>query len=172
MRYIFSIVLLLLTTLAFSQGAGIQYMDTIPTHHPDASLRHSTLVRDLTNDQLYNYEDSIWKRVPNETEIVYAIDSVQQLASMDSLVDFKLGDRIINRVTGANYIIQSDSVAGYANDTVAVIPVDTTYAVLQPINGQYAAEWFGAVGDGVADDADAFENGFTYMAKSKDNSKS
>jgi hypothetical protein len=138
-------------------------MDTIPTHHPDASLRHSTLVRDLTNDQLYNYEDSIWKRVTNETEIVYAIDSVQQLASMDSFVNFKLGDRIINRSTGANYLVQADSVAGYANDTVAVIPVDVAYAVLQSINGQYDVRWFGAVGDSITNDAAAIQAGLNFI---------
>ncbi len=50
---------------------------------------------------------------------------------------------------GALYQVQADSVAGYVNDTAAVVPLTSGYAILQPQNGQYDVTWFGAVGDGV-----------------------
>lgn len=64
----------------------------------------------------------------------------------------KIGDRIIVKNTGAEYLVQADSISNYVTDGIAVIDVGANYAVLQPSNGFYLVDWFGATPDDNSDD--------------------
>lgn len=63
------------------------------------------------------------------------------------------GDRVIVSSSGAEYLVETDSVSGYAVDSIAVIEVGSVYAVIQPTDGGYQVNHFGAIpDDGLADD--------------------
>jgi hypothetical protein len=119
------------------------------------------MVKDLTTGRFYQWNDSIWR----DMDIIRTVDSVEQILNES----YTIGERIIIPSTGANYVIQTDSVAGYQTDSIAVIPVDTNYAVLQPVNGEYDVRWFGAVDDNLSDNivsinkADNYSNGETIL---------
>ena len=67
------------------------------------------------------------------------VDSVQEIQN----VKVRLGDRIKVKSTGAEYLVQTDSVPGYITDEVAVITVGGNYAVLQATEKGYNALHFG-----------------------------
>ena len=72
-------------------------------------------------------------------------------------------DRIFVVENESYYQIQSDSVAGFENDNVAVIEMSNgSFAVLQPFNGGYDVRSFGAVGDGVANDVPALNKALLF----------
>jgi hypothetical protein len=60
---------------------------------------------------------------------------VEKVASNGSILNMSksAGDLIFSYDVGAWYIVQSDSIAGYEVDSVAVIPVSSGYAVLQEL---------------------------------------
>lgn len=78
----------------------------------------------------------------------------------------ELGERIKIEDTGAEYFVQSTTVAGYNSslaDGVAVIDLGgSKYAVLQSENGTYNVDWFGAVGDGSTDNTLIFINSHDF----------
>ncbi|MCO6499022.1 MAG: hypothetical protein J5I47_01420, partial [Vicingus serpentipes] len=60
-RYIISLfILLFISTSLFSQGAGIRYVTSVPTTHPNTSIRQSVVVYNTTDGKYYQYQDSLW----------------------------------------------------------------------------------------------------------------
>ena len=55
------------------------------------------------------------------------VDSVEEILTLK----LGLGDRVKVKSSGAEYLVQADSVAGYTNDSIAVVPNDNNYFVLQ-----------------------------------------
>lgn len=63
------------------------------------------------------------------TEFTYNFRNLDALQNTSLVLE--VGDRVKIDDTGAEYLIQADSVAGYVVDSVAVVPVGSSYAVLQ-----------------------------------------
>ena len=97
--------------------------------------------------------------LPTVNDIIIAVDSIQQIPSLN----VNLGDRIKVKSTGAEYLVQADSVAGYNVDTVAVVPTNAGYAHLQKNKGSINVKWFNATGDGSSDDTEPFNNAIKYV---------
>jgi hypothetical protein len=76
-----------------------------------------------------------------ETEIRNIVsDSIKTFPTLSAFVNttktYSVGDRIYIEDTGAEYLVQADSVAGYVVDSVAVVPVGSNYAVIQEVAGK------------------------------------
>lgn len=93
-------------------------------------------------------------------------DSITYYPTLSQFVNtsktFALNTRVKIGQTGAEYLIQSNSVAGYVVDSVAVVPNGSNYAVLQPQNGSYNIEWFGAIPDTIIDSKAAVQKAIDY----------
>lgn len=69
-----------------------------------------------------------WVYTPKyRTRIIIAVDSIQQIPNLN----VKLGDRIKVKSTGAEYLVQADSITGYSVDQIAVIFNGGNYVVLE-----------------------------------------
>lgn len=143
MKYLLIILFVLISILGFSQGAGIRYVDSIPTNSPNTDIRQSVMVYNRADSTYYRWENGMWK----DMGIIRVVDSTEQILGGK----YYLGEQIINKFTGATYVVQPDTITSYQTDSIAVIPVDTGYAVLQPRDGGYNIEWFGSIGDGSTD---------------------
>lgn len=73
-------------------------------------------------------------------KVDYEVDSIAQIVQLE----VNNGDNIYVKPTGARYVVQASAVTGYTTDTVAVVPVDGKYAVLQ-FNPIMYFEYFGVV---------------------------
>lgn len=67
-----------------------------------------------------------------------------QVESPATILDgtFELGDVIVSSATGSRYRVGQDSLRGYPIDSIAVIPVNVGYAILEPDNGTITPTMF------------------------------
>ena len=89
------------------------------------------------------------------------VDSIQQIPNLD----VNLGDRIKVKSTGAEYLVQADSVDNYTTDEIAVITIGSSYAVLQPSKeNKINIKNFGLIGGG-SNETDLIRKAFDYCQK-------
>ncbi len=93
-----------------------------------------------------------------KTYRLYAINNLSEIYGST----YATNSIFTRRSTGARYLVQSDSVAGYTVDSVAVIPTGSNYAVLQSESGNYDVKWFGAIGDSTTDDRAALQKAVDF----------
>lgn len=101
-----------------------------PVVFGDKELTAVGKIRQSSDGDLYAYDNSVSGE--RKVQYQYTVDSVQEILSMK----LELGDRIKVKGSGAEYLVQADSVAGYNVDTIAVVPSNAGYAVLQPIENK------------------------------------
>lgn len=113
----------------------------------------ANVLNNLTTDTaLYNV---IYKADNTLARQLVRTYNVYTRTDIISTVPGKTGDYIFVENTKASYIIQTDSVAGYPTDGVAVIQIASgKYAVLLPsLQNDVHARWFDAIpDDGIEDD--------------------
>jgi len=131
----------------------------------------------LDNDTIYQTisisNDSILISDGNGVSLAYYVKASSIIIAVDDIQDIQsitpaLGSRIQVRTTGATYVVQSDSVAGYVTDGIAVINLGTNYAVLQSNDGWLVGEWLG-VSTSNTDNKAGFVRLQNYGAKTHNN---
>lgn len=156
MKNLIVIFLLFFAGNLFSQGAGIRYVDSIPTNSPNTNIRQSVMVYNRADSTYYRYENGRWV----DMNIIHTVDSLDEMTKFPYVVN----DRVINLKTGAEYKIQEDSIDNYSG--LGQIKVGNNFAVMQQLSGNLNSSYFGAVGDGVTDDAVALQDMFDFGEKS------
>lgn len=132
----------------------------VPFVLSDTPLTETGQIRQGANGALYTYDSSVSGE--RKMQYQYTVDSVQEILSMK----LELGDRIKVKGTGAEYLVQADAVSGYTVDSIAVIPSDNKYAVLDS-KDFLSVGYFGATGDGTettgTDNTDAFQKAIDFQ---------
>ena len=173
--------LLLLATKADLISAGITpgFADTIIALRNDININEGNILRlddsigvhridiDAVGDSITVHRTDInaieasantqTLSQPNDSLSITGGNTVRRdLVAFDSTShitgSFPIGTRIKIRSTGAEYLVESSEPPGYSADGIAVIDLTGSYAVLQPVNGQYDVVWLGALPGGVLAD--------------------
>ena len=161
--------LLVFTTVDAQKFTGaLRYPDlaTLQAYVPDLTRSNSVLavVVDPTGvDASVFY---IWDK-KTDAWIIASSGEEKHFANIAAIpTSLSLGERIKIEDTGAEYFVQSTTVAGYnggAADGVAVIDLGgSKYAVIQKDNKGYNVNWFGAVPNDALSDVVAFEKAFEF----------
>lgn len=114
-------------------------------------------IRQGEDGDLYAYDGSVSGE--RKVQYQYTVDSVAEILNLK----VRLNDRIKVKGTGAEYLVQTGSVSGYATDSIAVIDLNNSFAVLQPQNNAYFIEWFGAVSGDAINDSEAIQKSINFL---------
>jgi len=131
-------------------------VDLSPVVFGDKELTAVGKIRQGSDGDLYTYDASVSGE--RKVQYQYTVDSVQEILGMK----LELADRVKVKGTGAEYLVQSNAVTGYTTDSVAVMPTNGVFAVLQPVGNTINTQIFGIEGDGVTDNHESLQDLFDF----------
>lgn len=84
---------------------------------------------------------------------VYRVQNPLDIATIDAATN-----SIIHTASGAKYVVQNDSIAGYTNDNIVAVPLNNgKFAILQTRGGGFYIEDFGAIPNDGIDDSEEIQ---------------
>lgn len=101
MKYIVTILFLFLTLTLFGQGAGIRYVDSIPTNNPNTDIRQSVMVYNRADSLFYIYKQGVWTPLDDYLDnTLYIYDNSLAESLIVSLQDTLTGDTVSDIISG------------------------------------------------------------------------